>query len=425
VFVAAIAWIGLIVVSAQFLGLNCSAGNAPKRTIEIGYVGSELADEYSQPSPDNEWGAAFAIARARAVRGFTLTFVPLDDTFQGAWSPDKALEDMGKLVSDSRVLGVVGPLRAPESWQAVPIANGAQLAVISPTNTDPCLTKSLDYCRQANRGVASLRPTGKNNYFRIAADETLLGRAMADFAYTTLGLRKFAVWDDRQANAGEIEADAFSAEFEKAGGSVVARMGFDVNNQTTPDFRPWLQEAKAAGAQAIYAGAWNHQCVARQQSQGIFDPSSYYLGPDGAPDLFSSGMTDQECVSDAGVMANDHLYASRGLGNANLNSRSAATIAAYLKAYPDPAGINAHTFADYDCAALLIDAIGRAIDGNGGRLPTRQQVVDQLAKNTNFQGLTGTYTFDALGDPTTPTLQILQYKTGGWSPIKNITVATS
>jgi ABC-type branched-subunit amino acid transport system substrate-binding protein len=56
-------------------------------------------------------------------------------------------------------------------------------------------------------------------------------------------------------------------------------------------------------------------------------------------------------------------------------------------------------------------------------MPTRQQVVDQMARTINYRGLTGVYTFDANGDPTTPTLRILQYKRGAWTPIKNITIA--
>ena len=74
-------------------------------------------------------------------------------------------------------------------------------------------------------------------------------------------------------------------------------------------------------------------------------------------------------------------------------------------------------------SAILINAIGRAIDANGGKMPARPEVVDQLARTTNYQGLTGTYTFNANGDATTPTLQIQQNQGGTWTPIENVTVA--
>jgi ABC-type branched-subunit amino acid transport system substrate-binding protein len=47
-------------------------------------------------------------------------------------------------------------------------------------------------------------------------------------------------------------------------------------------------------------------------------------------------------------------------------------------------------------------------------MPTRQQVIDQVAKTTNLKGLTGVITFDANGDPTKPTLQFQQVSNGAW-----------
>lgn len=70
---------------------------------------------------------------------------------------------------------------------------------------------------------------------------------------------------------------------------------------------------------------------------------------------------------------------------------------------------------------MLIDAIRRAVDANKGRLPTRQQVLDQLAATSDFQGLTGNYTFSASGDLTTPTVAIFQFRQGAWSTVRNVT----
>src|SRR5436309_53829 len=59
---------------------------------------------------------------------------------------------------------------------------------------------------------------------------------------------------------------------------------------------------------------------------------------------------------------------------------------AYLKAYPAAStadlfpNVTAYTFAAFDCARILIDAIGRAIKANGGKLPNRMQVVTAVAQ---------------------------------------------
>ena len=109
------------------------------------------------------------------------------------------------------------------------------------------------------------------------------------------------------------------------------------------------------------------------------------------------------------------MYATQGVADATQNSSAAGIVSAYKQKYSQASDIGAYTFAGYDCAAILIDAIGRAIDANNGSMPTRQQILDQVAKTSNFQGLTGTVTFDKNGDPTHPTLQLQQLKNGAWT----------
>ena len=411
------AWYLLVVLAAA----ACSEIAIDKGTIDIGSDTSNVAG-FDIAVRD---GAAFAVEQARSVRSFTLRFVPYDDSLQGAYNSDQGVENMQRMVLDHNMLGMVGPLRGPVARAELPIANRASLAMISPTITEPCLTHPLDHCSfLLNMEPARLRPTGKNNYFHVAATDQFHGPAMAEFAYNSLGLRRIAILGE-PSSFSLFASDSFAAAFTKAGGTVVARQDFDVTGDAAPNFRPWLMQARAAGAQAIYAGGlFEYPLAPRLQSQGIFDPASYYLGIDGSPDLFRYGIAG-EPTKEAGSMLNEHIYASRGIGAPQLNPRAAKTTAAFVKAHPDPVENNSETFAGYDSAAILIDAIGRAIDANGGKMPTRQQVVDQLSKTTAFQGLTGTYTFSAAGDPTTPSLQILQYKAGAWTPVENVTVAGS
>lgn len=420
----------------RFLGV-CTGGTPPRETIEIG------GDMSTFPSFDIAVrdGAALAIAQAHSVRGYPLRFVPYDDSMNGAYNADRGAENVQRMVADPRMLGVVGPLRGPVVPAELPIANRAALAMISPTASEPCLTRPLGRCSLFNFNLgdwspqdeaALLRPTGKNNYFHLAATDEFHGPAMAEFASKSLGLRRIAVVEDTY-RFGTFASDNFVAAFTKTGGTVVARQSFDLTGNTTPDFRSWLLHAKAAGAEGIYAGGLTEDTLApRLQSRGIFDPSSPYFTIDGVPDLFYGNLdlgcasrVATGCVSATGgeAMLNDQVYASRGIGAPYLNPKAASTIAAFVKLHPDPVENNSQTFAGYDSAAILIDAIGRAIDANGGKIPTRQQVVDQLSKINNFSGLTGTYSFTADGDPATANLQIQRYQAGAWTSLTNITVA--
>jgi branched-chain amino acid transport system substrate-binding protein len=403
-------------VFAFACGSSSTAGPTVKGEIDIASDLPTSGADASSGLP-TQYGAAFAVSQKGSVDGFTLSFVPFDDAVNGKHDPTKGAQNVQQIISDTKILGMVGPFNSGVAAAEIPVANQAPLGMVSPSNTNECLTLAFDYCQKyAGYTAAALRPTGKNNYFRIAANDTFQGPAMADYAYDTLGLKTVAVWDDQEP-FGLGVANNFAKEFAAKGGKVVDRQGFDTTSK--PDFHAWLNKAKTDGAQGIYAGATSasYGCIARAESQGIFDATSFYLGPD--------GIGDGQCLKDSGSMANDHMYASQGVADAGSNPTAAASIAAYKQVHTNPSDIGAYTWAGYDCAAILIDAIDRAIKANGGNLPTRQMVIDQLAKTSNFAGLTGTYTLNAAGDPTSPALQIQQNQTAGWTTVKNIAVKAS
>ena len=347
-------------------------------------------------------GAAFAVTQHSCVEGYKVNFKPFDDAVNGKHDPQKGVQNVQQMISDNTVLGMVGPFNSNVAKAEIPVANNAPLAMISPSNTNECLTQSLDYCQKENGFTpASLRPTGKNNYFRVAAADTFQGPAMADFAYQTLNVKSAAVWDD-QETFGKGVADNFAKEFTKLGGKVVSRKSYDPN--TKKDFKDFLQDAKSNNADVIYVGATSatEGCFARAQMSGIFPNDVFYLGPD--------GIGDGQCIKDSGNSATDHMYASQGVADATQNPNAKSVVDAYKKAYPNASDTGAYTFAAYDCAAVLIDAVGRAIKANSGKLPTRQQVIDAVASTKNYSALSGSITFTQQGDPTQPTLQIQQVK---------------
>jgi branched-chain amino acid transport system substrate-binding protein len=399
-----------VLIAATFVAFACGGttdSGASKGEIDIASDLPVSGADASSGLPAQQ-GAAFAVSRAGTVRGYTLKFVPYDDAVNGVHDAQKGVQNVQAMLANSKILAMVGPFNSGVAKAEIPVANQASFAMISPSNTNECLTQSLPYCQQANGFTpSSLRPTGKNNYFRIAAADTFQGPAMADFAIHAgplpagLGITKIAVWDDKETFGAGV-ANNFAKEFEAKGGKVVDRKSYDP--KAKKDFKDFLASAKAAGAQGIYTGstAATGGCIARGQMAGVFTPDIYYLGPD--------GIGDAQCIKDAGSMANSNMFATQGVADATQNPDAKTVIDAYKKAYPKASDIGAYTFGTYDCAAILIDAIGRAIDANGGKLPTRQQVVDAMAKTSNYKGLTGVITFDTNGDPAHPTLQLQQVK---------------
>ena len=404
-----------VLIIAAFVAFACggtSSGSGSKGEIDIASSLPVSGADASSGLPTQQ-GANFAVTRAATVRGYTLKFVPFDDAVNGVHDAQKGVQNIQAMLSNSKVMGMVGPFNSNVARAEIPVANAAPLAMISPSNTNECLTQSLAYCQAANGFTPqSLRPSTINNYFRVAAPDTFQGPAMADFALHAgplpagLGITKVAVWDDEET-FGQGVANNFAKEFSAKGGTVVDRKSYDP--KAKKDFKDFLASAKDKGAQGIYLGATSATggCIARGQMAGLFNPDIYYLGPD--------GIGDAQCLKDSGSMATGNMFATQGVSDATQNPAAASIVAAYEAAYPGSSNVGAYTFAGYDCAAILIDAIGRAIDANSGNSPTRAQVIKALSSTASFKGLTGTYTFDANGDPTHPTLQLQQVKSGAWT----------
>jgi branched-chain amino acid transport system substrate-binding protein len=404
-----------VLIIAAFVAFACggtSSGSGSKGEIDIASSLPVSGADASSGLPTQQ-GAQFAVTRAATVRGYTLKFVPFDDAVNGVHDAQKGVQNVQAMLANKLILGMVGPFNSGVAKAEIPVANAAPLAMISPSNTNECLTQSLAYCQAANGFTpASLRPSTINNYFRVAAPDTFQGPAMADFALHAgplpagLGITKVAVWDDEET-FGQGVANNFAKEFSAKGGTVVDRKSYDP--KAKKDFKDFLASAKDKGAQGIYLGATSATggCIARGQMAGLFNPDIYYLGPD--------GIGDAQCLKDSGSMATGNMFATQGVSDATQNPAAAAIVAAYKAAYPGSSNVGAYTFAGYDCAAILIDAIGRAIDANSGNSPTRAQVIAAMTSTSGFKGLTGTYTFDANGDPTHPTLQLQQVKSGAWT----------
>ena len=418
-----------VLIAATVVAFACGSTSSGGSKGDI-WIASDLpvsgADASSGLPAQN--GANYAVSSTATIQGYTLHIKNYDDAVNGKHDATKGAQNITDIISNKAILGVVGPFNSGVASAEIPIANRASLALISPSNTNECLTQPLSYCQSVNKfDPASLRPEcantipcppGKNNYFRIAAADTFQGPAMADFAFDTLGVKVVAVWDDQEA-FGLGGANNFAKEFQKKGGTVVDRKGFDTSGTAAPDFHAWLASAKKDGATAIYAGATSatYGCIPRAEEKGIFDPNStYYLGPD--------GIGDAQCLKDSGDQANDKMYASQGAADATQNPSAATTIAAYKAACTQDTCNGAYTFAAYDCAKILINAIGAAIQANGGNAPSREQVITALAATSNYNGLTGVISFNNEGDPTAPVLQIQQNKSGTWTFLKQFAVGS-
>ncbi len=369
----------LLIVGA-FIAAACSTGGGTGGGKGEIIIASDFptsgADRASGRGP--EAGTAFAVQQNATIKGFTITHKPYDDAVNGVHDPQKGAQNVTDMCSNSKILGMVGPFNSNVARAEIPVANKCNLVQISPANTNECLTVDVPESNCDPKPQALRDASQPNNYFRIAAPDTVQGPAMADFAYDTLKITKVAVWSDNET-FGKGVANNFAKQFQKKGGTVVVRQDFDW--KTTNDFKAFLQRAKDGGAQGIYAGATSATkgCIPRAQSKGILDVP--YMGPD--------GIGDSQCVKDAGDQASN-MYFTNAAADASQDPANKDLIDQFKKAFTGKEDYAAYTFPGYDCAKILLDAISRAIDAAGGNMPTRKQVIDAVSKTNKLKLPTGT-----------------------------------
>lgn len=374
-----------------------SIGSAPARpAIEIA---SEFPLRGDLAFPELDRAVDIAVAEHPSVDGYRLVHVTLDDSLGGAWNLDRALQNMRRAVRESAIAAVVGPWTSEQATVLIPLTFDSNLVVLSPSNTADCLTDRSASCLASPRA-----PAAPTNYFRLAARDTLAARAAADLAVRQLGISKLAVLTDPLGGLfAQPMSDAFSDEVAKVGGHVVFEHDFF---PPATDFAPMLRDAHAAGAQGLYVSSGNDPaCAIRPQMQGIFPPDAYLISGD--------RLADAGCIEDANLTSrtDDHLVLT-------VATRQPASIPAGLNGLKRGAGYPIYTFSAYDCARILIDAIDRAIRANGGKIPTRGQVREAVAE-TNFKGITGTYSFDANGDVVNAGVSFYTVNQGSWAFWRN------
>jgi branched-chain amino acid transport system substrate-binding protein len=313
---------------------------------------------------------------------------------------------MQEFIADSTLLAVVGTFDSGVARAEIPLANTVFLGMVSPANTNPCLTKDAytPGVLRANGQDVSCKDAGlptpaelrkdhpdKNNYFRLATTDDLQGPANALYAYNTLKITKIGVISNNSVYGKGI-ADTFSAEFIKLGGTVVVRQDYDPAN--TNDFKAYLSQVHSKGGTAVYYGGLSADkgCVIRSQMTGIFPTgeATPFLGGDGIAQ-------DPQCTKDAGANSIG-VYGTVASVNPDQVPTAASTIAAFKSAFPNHADYGSYTMVAYDCAGVIVAAIHNAIQANGGNMPTRDAVRAAIAATSGYAGVTGTIGFDARGD---------------------------
>jgi branched-chain amino acid transport system substrate-binding protein len=379
---------GLVVLTvATLVAFACGAGGGGggtgnKGTIKIG-SDFPVCTTGGQSTAN---GVKFAVDTKNAaggVEGFQIAYQSFDDCRQGSYNADAGVANVRQMLDDSKYLGMIGPYNSAVAKAEIPIASPKNFVMISPANTNPCLTKDIPGCSYHPQDLRSGNP---NNYWRVVTTDDYQGPAMADYFYKQLNIHNVAILDDSTVFGVGI-AGTFETEFKKLGGTVVKHQEYKKDQQGT-QFQSLLQSMRSA--QALYVGGTDDQniCIPRAQMKQIG-----WNAPFGGGD----GIETTDCINQASGNESG-VYATTAGADATKVPGAQSTIAAFRKSFTGANDFGGYTMQAYDAANALMNAIGRAINDANGGVPTREQVRAEMAKTKGFVGVIGTYDFDANGD---------------------------
>ncbi len=409
-----------------------SSGSSSTPAVVTIKIGSEFPTSGGDASSGKpaENGVALAVKEANDtnfIPGYKFVLVAKDDTgANGTHDPTVGQKNVTDLAGDAQVAGIVGPLNSSVALAEMPTTNQAPIALLSPSNTNDCLTQNTpDYeCGGINSQVAKLRPTGKVTYFRIATLDQYQGGALANYAYKTKNYRKVFVIDDTEAYGAGL-AKNFKTFWTQLGGQVVGSQSV----KSTSSYENVLTAAASAKPDFIFFGGNDSTggITIRQQMQKV-------AGLENTPFEVGDGAKTSALSKAVKPLGGGPVYGSVPGTDPSQVPAAKAFTDAYSKQF-GASNLGAYSGGSYDCAKIILQSVKAVIDGKKAALPKdsnddagaklfRQAVIDGI-QNIQYAGVTGNQSFDKNGDTIDRTVSI--YTVGGsaagpdgWSFIQQV-----
>jgi branched-chain amino acid transport system substrate-binding protein len=412
--------IPLLVMVLAACGAGTTGSGGGSSTTSTGPITIKIATDFPTSGKDesagkpSENGAHLAVDQANAqklVPNVTFSFVPKDDVGpSGAHDPATGQKNVADLIGDALVAGMVGPLNSSVAQAELPEANQAGFAIISPANTNDCLTQTEPAfeCGGANSKLATYRPTGKVTYFRIATRDQFQGAALADFAYKTQGYKSAYVIDDTETYGVGI-ATSIITEWGKLGGKMLGRSS---EAPTTTSYVNLLTQIATKNPDVIFFGGNDSTGGVLIRQQMLQVPALKTK-----PLIAGDGTQTSAMATSVGTYKPDGSNGGPVFTSvASVNISALPSAQKFLTDYPKAYGnLGAYSAGSYDCAMVLMQAVKTAL-AKGVKAPAnsgdaaqgkvfRQAVIDAI-QGISYDGITGHIGFDQNGDTTSRIISI-------------------
>ncbi|MCB0351131.1 MAG: ABC transporter substrate-binding protein, partial [Bdellovibrionales bacterium] len=208
---------------------NSASQVSDSKEILVGEFGSMTGSEATFGISTHR-GIELAVSEANdagGIKGKQIKLISLDD--QG--KAEEAASVVTRLITQSKVVAILGEVASSRSLAAAPIAQKHQVPMISPSSTNPKVTETGDYI------------------FRVCFIDPFQGYVMAKFASENLNMKTVAILKDVKSDYSVGLADYFKKTFEEKGGKVVSEESY-VSGDI--DFKAQLTQVRAQKPDAIF-----------------------------------------------------------------------------------------------------------------------------------------------------------------------------
>jgi branched-chain amino acid transport system substrate-binding protein len=359
--------------------LSCAPSRKAPEGIPIGFYGSLTGPTatFGQSGRNGSTLAFDEINAAGGVLGSRIALRVEDDRGE----PAEAASAVSKLISRDHVVALLGEAASSRTLAAAPIAQGNEIPMITPSSTNPQVTRVGTYV------------------FRVCFTDDFQGAMLARFAAEDLKAKTAVLLTDIRNDYSVGLGTAFRKSFEKLGGRVIGEQRY---SEGDTDFSAQLTQIRSSPADVVFVPGYYTDVglIARQKkSLGV---SGALLGGDG---------WDSPRLVEIGGDALEGAYFGNHYSPDDHDPAVAKFVAAYRARFgsvPDSIGALA-----YDAARLLADAVRRAGSTAGAR------VREALAATKGFPGVTGDLTFDLERNPVKP-IAILVIRKGRYAFVKRL-----
>jgi branched-chain amino acid transport system substrate-binding protein len=364
-------WIAASLALCALLAASGCGKSQSSTDILVGEYGSMTGSEatFGQGTHKGIMLAIDEINSSGGVLGRQLKDISYND--QG--DQDQAVTVVKRLIDQDGVCAVLGEVASTNSLAGGGVCQQAKVPMISPSSTNPDVTKDRDYI------------------FRVCFTDDFQGAVGAKLALNK-GWKKVAVLTCENSDYSKKLALFFKQTFESGGGQIVADETYDKDDKDT---KAQLSRIAAANPDAVYLPGYytNIVLILRQARQdvGLKVP---FFGGDGwdSTEILALGPISDGCFYTNHYSPDDPR----------------PSVQEFIKAFEAKYGgevPDAFAITGYDAAKVLADAIKRANSTD----PTA--IRDAIAQTKDFPGAGGNITIDENHNARKP-IVVLQIQDG-------------